>query len=418
MRNPLVSGHTKGVYPLAALALVAALGACSTWSRAPSLAPSAAPPPTPLPFDEAVLKAANDLFSKAQLPAAPSGKYPLVIDPLVDGVTGDQSNATLSMQSRLEQLAREKYPQFDVQPFTAGNVGKAPLVLVGTFTPVNKEGKTEGAREAYRICLALADLKSGKLVSKGATRALPQGVDTTPTKYFQESPAWTKDPATEGYIKTCQGTKPGDPINPVYVGQIKTAALISEAIDQYNTGRYQQALDLYTEALQSPSGNQLRTYNGLYLTNWRLGRRAAATESFGKVVDFGLANKSLAMKFLFRAGSTAFLPDRNVSGPYPLWLRQIATRTAQSNACLEISGHTSPSGPAQINERLSLRRAEVIKQRLDSQTPELGKRTIAVGKGSSENLVGTGKDDLTDVLDRRVRFQVIDCAVPKAAIKS
>ena len=403
-------------HPMVALALVATLGACTTSSQ--PLTSSIAPAPQPvtvLPFDEAVLKAANDLFAKAQLPPAGSAspvKHALVIDPLVDGMTGNQSAATLSMQSRIEQLAREKYPQFEVQPFSASNVEKAPLVLVGTFTPVNKEGKTEGTRAAYRICLALADLKSGKIVGKGTARAQINGVDTTPTHYFKDSPAWVKDSATEGYIKTCQGTKAGDPINPVYADRIKTASLISEAIDAYNEGQYQQALDRYTQVLKIPGGDQLRTYNGIYLANWKLGRRNEATQSFGKIVDYGLANKSLAVKFLFKPGSTAFLPNPQVSGPYPLWLKQIATHTANSNACLEITGHTSPTGPEPINQQLSFRRAEYIQQQLNSQAPTLMKRTLADGKGSSENLVGTGKDDVTDVLDRRVEFQVIDCASP------
>ena len=45
---------------------------------------------------------------------------------------------------------------------TAANVAKSPLVLVGTFTGVNKERKDGGAAGGYRICLALADLKSGR----------------------------------------------------------------------------------------------------------------------------------------------------------------------------------------------------------------------------------------------------------------
>lgn len=403
--------------PLIAVALVTILGACATTPQTP--APPAAPQPVPvLPFDEALLKAANDLFTKAQLPSAastPPVRYTLVIDPLVDGMTGDQSTATVSMQSRIEQLAREKYPQFDVQPFSTATVDQSPIVLVGTFTPINQEGKTEGTREAYRICLALADLKSGTIVSKGVARAQPQGVDATPTRYFQDSPVWMRDPATEGYIKTCQGTRPGDPINPIYADRIRTAALIGEAIEAYNAGQYQRALDLYQEALQTPGGDQLRVYNGIYLAQWRLGQRKEATESFGRIVDHGLANQNLAVRFLFRPGSTAFLPNPQITAPYPLWLRQVAIHTANSNACLEITGHTSPTGPEPLNERLSLRRAEYIKQRLESQAPELGKRTIATGKGSSENLIGTGKDDLSDALDRRVGFQVIDCAAPVSA---
>ncbi|HHW78947.1 MAG TPA: OmpA family protein [Xanthomonadaceae bacterium] len=361
------------------------------------------------------MKAANDLFSRAQLPAAGAGepmKHALVIDPLIDGVSGSQSVATQSMEARLVELVKSKYPQFTVQPFSTEAVAKSPIVLVGTFTGVNKEGKTEGVREAFRVCLALADLKSGKIISKGVARAKPEGVDITPTAYFNDSPAWTPDQATEGYIKTCQGTKPGDPINPLYADRILTAALVSEAIDAYNNRQYRKALDLYQSALRSPGGEQLRVYNGLYLASWKVGRRNEAAQAFGRIVDYGLTNKRLAVKFLFKPGSTDFWPDRQVTGPYPVWLKQIAQRTAENKGCLEIVGHTSRTGPEPINDRLSLLRAGTIKQKLESDAPELRTRTIANGVGSRENLVGTATDDARDALDRRVEFKVVDCRAP------
>jgi len=45
------------------------------------------PPPTPILFDDALLRAANDLFSKAALPAG-NDKIELVVDPLIDGISG------------------------------------------------------------------------------------------------------------------------------------------------------------------------------------------------------------------------------------------------------------------------------------------------------------------------------------------
>ncbi len=338
------------------LTLAAFLWGCAAPSADTQPTPPPAPPVQPIPFDEAVLKAANDLFGRAQLSAAGadgSAKNILVIDPLIDGVSGAQSVATRSMEARLVELVKSKYPRFEVEPFSTSTVAKSPIVLVGTFTSVNKEGKTEGVREAYRVCLALADLKSGKIISKGVARAKPEGVNTTPTQYFKDSPTWAPDQATEGYIKTCQGTKAGDPINPAYVDRILTAALVSEAIDAYNNRQYREALDLYQSALHSPGGEQLRVYNGLYLSNWKLGHRDEATQAFGKVVDYGLVNKRLAVKFLFKPGSTDFWADRRVTGPYPIWLEQIAERTSQYQGCLEIVGHTSRTGPEPINERLS-----------------------------------------------------------------
>lgn len=397
------------------LTLAAFLWGCAAPSADTQPTPPPAPPVQPIPFDEAVLKAANDLFSRAQLSATDtdgSAKHILVIDPLIDGVSGAQSVATRSMEARLVELVKSKYPRFEVEPFSTSTVAKSPIVLVGTFTSVNKEGKTEGVREAYRVCLALADLKSGKIISKGVARAKPEGVNTTPTQYFKDSPTWAPDQATEGYIKTCQGTKAGDPINPAYVDRILTAALVSEAIDAYNNRQYREALDLYQSALHSPGGEQLRVYNGLYLSNWKLGHRDEATQAFGKVVDYGLVNKRLAVKFLFKPGSTDFWADRRVTGPYPIWLEQIAERTSQHQGCLEIVGHTSRTGPEPINERLSLLRAERIKQKLDRDVPALKTRTIANGVGSKENLIGTGTDDARDALDRRVEFKVVGCRAP------
>jgi hypothetical protein len=374
-------------------------------------APAAPPTPPPVvPYDQAVLTAANALLGKAQLPTAEAGaRFPVVIDPLIDGMSGAQSAATQAMGARIEALIREKYPQFEVLPFTAANVAKSPLVLVGTFTGVNKERKTEGVREAFRICLALADLKSGKLVGKGLAFAQPGNVDITPTTFFRDNPAWTEDPATLGYIRTCQGTKAGDPINPLYVDRILAASMVAQAIDAYNAGKYADALAHYESALRVPFGNQFRVFSGLYLTNWRLGRKESATDAFGQMIDFGLENKRVGVKFLFRPGTTAFIADRKLSEPYPVWLAQIASRAARRNSCLEVAGHTSPSGPEPMNERLSLLRAEYVKSRLDQFSPGLGKRTIANGLGSREALIGNGKDDGSDALDRRVEFKVIGC---------
>ena len=74
-----------------------------------------------------------------------------------------------------------------------------------------------------------------------------------------------------------------------------------------------------------------------------------------------------------------------------------------------MTGHTSPTGPEPLNERLSLLRAEYVKLRLEGTSPALTKRMIANGVGSKQTMVGTGRDDASDALDRRVEFKVIGC---------
>ena len=159
-----------------------------------------------------------------------------------------------------------------------------------------------------------------------------------------------------------------------------------------------------------PSGDdELRILNGLYLTNAALGRGRPAEQAFSQLVDAGLSRGKLAVKFVFRPASTRFWPDRSVSGPYPMWLREIAQRTAARTSCLRLIGHTSPTGAAQINQALSLARAQRVRNELVGREPQLDPRADAQGRGSAEPIVGSGRDDATDVLDRRVEFETRAC---------
>jgi outer membrane protein OmpA-like peptidoglycan-associated protein len=391
--------------------LCAGLVACVESGPTPSTtAPqtAAAPPPLPpiLPFDQAVANAANTVFT-----AAPAGSYRVVIDPLVDGVTGYGSRATDGIQAQVTDLVQRQYPRFSIEKFSPDALKESPLVLVGTFTPVNGQNQTTGQREAYRFCLVLGDLKTGKVVAKGVARSQLTGVDATPTTVFRESPVWTTDPATQAYISTCQATKVGDPINKEFLDGLRTASLISQGDQAYNAGQYQSALSLYTAAKTSPAGDQLKAYNGIYLTRWKLNQVAEASTAFGDAIAYGLSRNRLAVKFLFQPGSTQFYQDPQVSGQYPVWLEQIAQQTAQqtakANGCIEVTGHTSRTGSQQINEQLSLQRANYVKGQLERDAPQLSGHLIANGAASSQMMVGTGKDDLSDALDRRVEFKPI-----------
>jgi len=378
----------------------------------PPPAPPAAspPPPTPpppiLPMDEAVGNAAHAVFTNAPSPDA--GVAPVVIDPLIDGMTGYSSKATQSIQDQITGIVKKDFPKYAVQRITPESLKQNPRVLIGTFTAVNAQMKTTGEREAYRFCLVLIDLKSGKVVAKSVVRVRIADADATPIAAFGDSPVWTDDPSVQAYIATCQGSKVGDPIKPEYIDGLLAAALVSEADDAYTEARYAEALDLYATARKTPAGDQLRVYNGIYLSLNKLGRADQASAAFRDLVDYGLRKKRLAVKFLFRPGSVRFVSDGKFSSSYSMWLQQIAAQAVASQACLQVTGHTSPTGPAAMNDSLSLLRAEYIQSRLEGDEPTLKKRTVASGVGSRENLIGTGRDDASDMLDRRVELKPIE----------
>jgi outer membrane protein OmpA-like peptidoglycan-associated protein len=376
---------------------------------APAMTP-AAPRPTPLDFELAIQKAADDLLSKAQLDDSVE-QVNLVIDPLIDGVTGAQSSATHLEERRIVELVRSRYPRFRVVPFSAESILlKQPLVLIGTFTAINNDGDANGPRDAYRICLALADLGKHVIVSKGSARALPEGVDPTPDSFFKDSPGYARDPATEAYVKSCQEKKLGESFDEAYSEGILAATLVNQGVEAYNAGRYRAALDLYMRAVLMPGGEQLRVFNGIYLASYKLHRTRTAMDAFGRMIDFGLKNSDyLAIKFLFKPGSTQFYNDPGARAPYNAWIGKIAERTATNQSCLEVIGHTSATGLPALNDRLSVLRADFIKDRVEAEESSLQGHLLASGKGSREMLVGTGRDDPSDALDRRVEFRVLRC---------
>ncbi|HNI75696.1 MAG TPA: OmpA family protein, partial [Giesbergeria sp.] len=175
--------------------------------------------------------------------------------------------------------------------------------------------------------------------------------------------------------------------------------------------QFADALKLYETALASPGGNQLRVHTGLYLTNLKLRRMDAARKAFGNVIEQGLDAKRLGVKFLFRPGTAALWVDPKAGPlPYPMWLGEIASHAAKRQTCLELGGHTSASGTEPLNERLSLLRADSVKKSIEAVSPALGKRLSSKGYGSKFMLVGNGRDDLSDALDRRVELAVRDCS--------
>lgn len=383
-------------------ALVVALAGCAT---AP---PPAAPGDAALPFAQAVSRTADALLRQTE--AAGNwrdrlGRQTLVIDPTLDAVSGQQTEATRQMDLWLAERVGDSGGAFELRPFDAAQATQARYLLTGTLAR-----QPEGD---WRIALAMVDLPRGMAVAQAHGLAAGEGVDRRPLPYWRDSPVHLKDAALEGYVRT-SATQPGQLADRAYLDRLATTAAVQEAIALYNAERYQEALGQYRSALAQPAGEQLRVLNGIYLSTVKLGQLDEAEAAFGRVVDFGIAANELGVKLLFNPGGTDFWPDPQVSGVYPMWLRQIARASARSQACLEIVGHTSRTGSAAFNDALSLRRASLVRRRLGEQAPEVARRARVEGMGFRQNLVGSGTDDGVDALDRRVEFRVAPCAAGAA----
>jgi outer membrane protein OmpA-like peptidoglycan-associated protein len=367
-----------------------------------------------LPFDQAVIEATDGLVAQTQkLPAflakveAKVAKKALIIDPMIDAASGQQTRVTRQLEQKVSDRLGSQHPQFELLPFQAASLARAQYLLTGTMVR-SAGGAASGARKPFQINLALVELSTRSVLAQASALARDDGLDTSPTPYYQDSPVLVKDQVVDGYIRTAQ-TPPGQAADAYYIERLSAAVLINDGTNAYNASQYQDALGLYRNALSTSAGEQLRALNGVYLASWKLGRTADAEQAFGRVVAFGLSQRNLGVKFLFNPGSTEFWSDPKVNGPYALWLRQIARQASAAKVCMNVVGHTSHTGSEQTNDRLSQARAAVIKQKLDADAPDLATRTKASGVGWRENIIGTGSDDVSDALDRRVEFKIVGC---------
>jgi outer membrane protein OmpA-like peptidoglycan-associated protein len=367
-----------------------------------------------MPFDAAVAAATDDLMAQTRVMPAVldriEGQIPrgvVVIDPMLDGVTGQQTVVSELMEQKVAGRIQSRYAKFEIIPLSFSNLAKAQYVLTGSITR-ESPGSGKAGKSTFLINLALIDLKAASIMAQARARSRDDGVDINPTPFYRDSPVVTRDMIVDGYIRTSTTTT-GAAADAAYVQQLPLSALMTDAVRSYNEGRFKDALALYKQAAARSGGEQLRVLSGIYLCYWQLGQTSEAEQAFAKIVSLGLASNSLNIKFLFTPDTTEFPADPQVSGAYPIWLRQVARQAAASHVCMTLVGHTSRTGTEAYNDRLSQQRSAAIKKRLETESAQLNGQLRSTGVGFRENIVGIGTDDFRDALDRRVEFRVTGC---------
>lgn len=333
------------------------------------------------------------------------GKKQVLVDRFVDSQTGQVNAAYRIITDRLPAVIAKHAGGFTFRSMQGKEVADADYVLTGS---VALETRSEKSKD-YRIYASITELKSGMVIANArvwlqASREL----DLAPEPVYGDSPMYLSDKATQALVTTTK-TLPGALADATYLAQLTTSALLNEAEAAYNRNELALAAQLYNEAASRADGKVMRTYSGLYLVYQKAGSQELAEQAFADLVDLGLVARQISVKFLFKVNSTSFVDDLRQTGQYPMWLRQIALRASAHQVCLEVSGHTSRSGSEATNNRLSLQRAEVIMRSLIQHASAMQGRLRAVGRGSRDNIIGTGTDDSRDAIDRRVDFKIVPC---------
>jgi outer membrane protein OmpA-like peptidoglycan-associated protein len=376
------------------------------------------PPPSddPLEFRVAMVRLSADLMTQFRGKNSPLDKITslavghsgtFIIDPFVDGDTGDVTQTSESIATILRGSIESPPNGYSVLLISNENMRHAQYVVVGSIKYERYRGQE---RKLYHIYASVVDIASGDIIANAAVWVANRKLEDTPIPMYKNSPMFLKDNIVQKQLDASQSPA-GSGRARSYVRTLDSATVTQEGGAELAQGSYQVAIASFQRSLSQPDGHTMKNYAGLYEAYYRSQQKDLAIAAFADLFALGVENNNITVRFLFNVDSTAFFSNTDVTAQYDLWLRQISRYLGSHDLCMSIVGHSSHTGTAEYNLSLSLRRAQRIKETLTSYSSSAGLRLNAIGRGFEENIIGSGTDDDQDAIDRRVEFRARSCQV-------
>jgi len=323
------------------------------------------------------------------------------VDSFFNEHSAEEATASKNLQQSLVTALTATLSNTSFQPLDTRNIQNARWVTLASYASV-KAAEVNKDGQWIRLKVAIADVKTGETLAQVVTHLEAKQFNSAPTRFFKSAPMYLTDISHKDRNAVLSGQK-----RPLGQGLMVRAAMM-EATQSFDAENWAEAEQLFSKVLEL-SPVHTGALSGLYEVLWLRGNKTEAEKVFVRLSSAGIEAGSLSVKLLFKLGSTDFIDEADLNQQYQLWLRAIGQAVIAKNVCLDVNGHASASGSVDFNQRLSLSRAARIVSRLQ-QSASLSKSALAsYGKGSSEMIVGTGADDTSDAIDRRVEFLVRDC---------
>lgn len=387
----------------AALILAVTFTGCALFGKHPTV--------EPISLDAAVKQVTDEVVGYISKDGgALSGKTVLVaIEPFVDGTSRQVPRVSRELERLMIQYGNRKDGEIRFARLSPDNLAEIDYLVTGTIGLEDLSETDIDRDRLYHIQAELRNLQKVQVVGSADAWVSNRSLDFSPIPAYRDNPFYAQVRPAD--IKDEPKSLVPAPTDSQDEGMdLTTRALLTEAEQIYGAGDYQKALRLFQQARETEEGGGFRTWAGIYMANQKLDNQAAAEKAFGRLVAISVEEyNALTVKFLFAVNSAEFRKETGLQAKYDLWLRQIGRYFQGTDRCLRIVGHSSRTGGEAWNRELSLKRAKNIQEMLKPSFPDVKKRSMAVGKGFSENIVGTGTDDERDALDRRVEIIPIDC---------
>lgn len=349
---------------------------------------------------EAVDFLATALVQKIGTLPSPRQKV-IPVDEFFNVHSAEISSSGHALQQQLATVLTQQLSPLQFSPLNSKSVANAQWVVLSSYaTP--KAGEAAQSGKWVRLQIALAETATGDTLIRVDTFLDAKQFNADPTRFFKDAPMFLTDQRHREKVDVMSGQK--RPLNQV----LQVHSTFTEAIAAYEAGRYAEAEQGFS-MVHKLAPDHPGALTGLYQTYWQMGRKAEAEQAFAKLVNVGIDAGALSVKLLFKVASTEYVDSPDLVAQYRLWLKSIGQGVVAKDRCVDVNGHASKSGASDFNSRLSLQRAERIVTQVVQATPPARTRFKAIGKGYEDAIVGTGADDASDAIDRRVEFRVKGC---------
>lgn len=268
-----------------------------------------------------------------------------------------------------------------------------------------KSGKQDDSW--FRVSVA-AISPTGKSLPGITLRVNARQFDATPSRFYREAPLVLIGSYHETRQEVAKG---GGSSMPVEARNrfITIEGMLQEAVLRYESGDYPEAIAGFDRVIARDPSN-LTALSGRYQALIEAGDATMAEAALSALMDAAIKQGNISFKFLFQVRSVEFRDDLDISRRYQSWLKQIARHLSTAGVCVNVLGHASRSGSLDYNMKLSTARATHIMQQLLAYESRLKGRVTAEGRGYQDNVIGSGSDDATDVIDRRIDFKIVTCS--------
>lgn len=318
---------------------------------------------------------------------------PVVVDPFVDRYSKEEVMVSKQITQTMMQQA-QKNKHIELSPLSQASLPNSKYAIRGHFY-------YDLATNKYRVLSMAVHIPTVEVIATSDILVSQNQLNYQRTAEYRDMPIF---PASNTN-KTKKSTTIIEPGKKIRGLDFSTQAILNDAAKAYAKNDFVSAKQLYKLASKRANGQTSRAYSGLYISLLRLGKQQEAEQAFERLIELNFSkNNALALKLLFKVDSTDFTGNAFSQKQYTIWIKKIAQLIQKKQACLTVAGHSSRSGSEAYNRQLSQQRSEAVIDKMQVHLPTVKRFTKAVGKGFSENLVGSGTDDARDMLDRRVEF--------------